>query len=140
MNALELVERIEAAGEQFTVEGADLVILPGDAALPLLAELRLHKQEIILLIQNRTATLAETPIDDLLSGEWLLEQCVFKDRWWGGTGALYLSLARWCADHKRPMPESRRSFVAALQAEGFAVTTDGLVYGLTLREDLEALQ
>jgi hypothetical protein len=38
------------------------------------------------------------------------------------------------------VPASRRVFVTALQAEGFAVTTNGLVYGLVLREDVEAHQ
>jgi hypothetical protein len=51
---------------------------------------------------------------------------------------LHLDLSRWCADHGRPVPESRAAFVAALQTESFAVTTDGLVYGLMLKADLEA--
>lgn len=36
------------------------------------------------------------------------------------------------------MPASRVAFVTALQSEGFQVTSDGLVYGLVLKSDLEA--
>jgi len=79
----------------------------------------------------------EGPIDEGW-GLWLLEHCAFRDRWWGGTGALYLSLARWCASHGRPVPASRRAFVTALQGEGFQPTSDSLVYGLVLKADLEA--
>jgi hypothetical protein len=68
-----------------------------------------------------------------------LEQCTFRDRCFGGVGALYLSLARWCADHGRPVPESRAAFVAALQAEDFQVGSAGLVAGLVLKVDLDAV-
>jgi hypothetical protein len=81
----------------------------------------------------------EGPIDEGW-GLWLLEQCAFRDRWWGGTGALYLSLARWCASHGRSVPASRAAFVTALQGEGFQSTSDGLVYGLVLKADLEAYE
>ncbi|MGB9407993.1 MAG: hypothetical protein WCA89_10680, partial [Terracidiphilus sp.] len=91
--AAELVERIEAAGGRFTVEGEELVVRPGDPAVTFVAELRIHKGEIIDLLQSRTAE----PMEATLPGEWLLEQCAFRDRCFGGTGALYLSLARWCA-------------------------------------------
>ena len=79
----------------------------------------------------------EGPIDGGW-GLWLLEQCAFRDRWWGGTGALYLSFARWCASHGRPVPASRAAFVAAIRGEGFQLTSDGFVYGLALREDVLA--
>jgi hypothetical protein len=136
--AMELIQRIEAAGGRFAVEGEELVIRPGDPAMPLVAELRLHKAEIIDLIRSRSATPAETPEDDLLPGAWLLERCAYRDHCWGGIGALYLDLARWCAEHGRPAPESRQAFRAELQTQGFAVTTDGLVYGLMLAEDWQA--
>jgi hypothetical protein len=50
---------------------------------------------------------------------------------------LHLDLASWCIAHMRPVPASRRAFVAVLQSEGFQVTSDGLVYGLILKADLE---
>lgn len=91
-------------------------------------------------IQNFTDRAPDASDGDPLPGEWLLDRCIFRDRWWGGIGGLHLDLARWCAEHARPVPESRRVFVTALQADGFAVTTNGLVYGLVLREDVEAHQ
>jgi hypothetical protein len=36
------------------------------------------------------------------------------------------------------VPESRRAFTAELQTEGFAVSADGLVYGMMLAEDAKA--
>lgn len=138
---LELVRLVEENGGRIRIDGSDLVISPREAALPVLEELRRYKAEIVALIQSVTgqATDAE-PDGDALPGEWLLDRCIYRDRCWGGIGALYLDASRWCAEHTRPAPESRRAFVAALQAEGFAVTTDGLVYGLMLAEDWEAHQ
>jgi hypothetical protein len=129
--AWELVSFIERKGGRFAIEGDELVIRPGDAAMPVINELRQHKTEIIALLQSRTAN-----PDELLHGEWLLEECVFIDARWGGIGALYLSLAHWSARHGRPLPKSRAAFVTALQAEGFQVTSDGLVYGLVLKSDV----
>jgi hypothetical protein len=136
--AAELIERIEAGGGRFTVEGEELVVRPGDPAVTFVAELRQYKQQILDLLQSRAATPEESPIDEGW-GLWLLEQCTFRDRCFGGVGALYLSLARWCADHGRPVPESRAAFVAALQAEGFQVGSAGLVAGLVLKVDLDAV-
>jgi hypothetical protein len=97
------------------------------------------RQQAKVNAQTKEIPPVEGPIDEGWS-EWLLEQCVFRDRWWGGTGALYLSLARWCASHGRTVPASRRAFVAALQGEGFQPTSDNLVYGLVLKTDLEAYE
>ena len=80
----------------------------------------------------------ESESDSDALGLWMLARCVYRDRCWGGVGALHLDLARWCADHGRPVLASRRPFVAALQEEGFEVTADGFVYGLILAEDWEA--
>jgi hypothetical protein len=138
--AAELVSIIEANGGRFLIEGEELVIRPGDAAMPLVEELRTHKAEIIALLQSRTKQEPDsTPESDAL-GLWMLARCVYRDRCFGGVGALYLDLSRWCADHGQTAPESRRAFAAELQAEGFAVTTDGLVYGLMLGEDWEACE
>jgi hypothetical protein len=135
--ALELIRAVEANGGQLRVDGDYLVIAPEDVAAPVIEELRQHKSEIISLLQGRPDLQTEAPIDDGW-GLWLLEQCAFRDRWWGGTGALFLSLAHWCASHGRPVPASRAVFVATLQGEGFQLTSDGLVYGLVLKADLEA--
>jgi hypothetical protein len=135
---MELVQAVEANGGRFTVEGEWLVVYPTEAGAPLLEELRQHKPEIIALLQSRTEQETGPAPDSDVLGLWMLARCVYRDRCFGGVGALYVDLARWCADHGRPVPASRRAFVTALQAAGFAVTTDGLVYGLMLTEDLEA--
>jgi hypothetical protein len=135
--ALELIRKVEANGGQLRVDGEYLVIAPKRAGEPLVDELRQHKSEIIELLHKRPDTSVGSPQDDGW-GTWLLERCVFRDRWWGGTGALHLDLARWCIAHGRPVPTSRRAFEAVLQSEGFQVTSDGLVYGLILEADLEA--
>jgi len=134
--AEELIRIVESRGGRFTIEGEKLVIEPQSAALPLIDSLRTYKPQIVALLQSRTEA-ESAPESDAL-GLWLLAHCVYCDRCFGGVGALHLDLARWCADHERPVPESRRAFTAQLQAEGFAVTTDGLVYGLMLAEDWEA--
>jgi hypothetical protein len=143
--AVELIQAVKANGGQIRVEGDCLVIAPGEAAAPVMDELRQHKAEIIGLLESGSIQPddpVEGPIDEGW-GEWLLEQCAFRDRWWSGTGALYLSLARWCASHGRPAPASRAAFVTALQGEGFQVRRDGsdvLVVGLVLKADLEAFE
>jgi hypothetical protein len=135
--AWELIQTVERAGGQFVVNGDLLGISPAIAVQTVLEEVRRNKAEIINLLNTRSAT-PDDSVPDGCWGEWLLDNCAHIDDWGSGTGELYLSRARWCADHGRPVPASRRAFVAALQAEGFQVTIDGLVYGLILKVDLEA--
>jgi hypothetical protein len=137
--ALDLILAVEANGGHIRVDGEYLVIAPGDAAKPVMEELRQHKAEIIGLLQNRLDSPVESPPDEGW-GLWLLERCVYRDRWWGGTAALHLDRACWCADHGRPVPDSRKDFVKELNAEGFQITQDDLVYGLILRKDLEVYE
>jgi hypothetical protein len=51
--ALELIRIVEAKGGQLRVEDGWLVIAPGDAAEPVMEELRQHKPEIIELLAQR---------------------------------------------------------------------------------------
>jgi hypothetical protein len=136
--ALEVIKAIEANGGRVTVEGDRLVIVPRRAGIPLLPQLREHKPEIVALLQSRTEQETDCAPESDALGLWMLARCVYRDRCFGGVGALYLDLARWCTEHGRPMPASRRAFAAELQTEGFVLTTEGLVYGLLLAEDLEA--
>ena len=138
--ALELMRIVEARGGRFIMEGSEIFIEPEEAALPLVESLRARKFEIrALLLEGRPEQQADPESDgDSLPGEWMLERLVFRDLCFGGIAALHLDLARWSACHARPVPASRRGFERALQAEGFAVSMDGLVYGLVLREDIEA--
>jgi hypothetical protein len=131
--ASELVSMIEAHGGQFLIDGEELVIRPGELALPVLETIRTHKGEIISLLLSRENQSADGPLDS----QWMLEQCAYRDGWWGGIGSLHLDLARWLTERGKVAPASRRAFVAALQTEGFQVTSDGLVYGLVLKSDVE---
>ena len=137
--AEELIRIVEGRGGHLFIEGEKLVIEPEEAALPLVDSLRTYKPEIVALLQSRTEQETESAPENDALGLWMLERCVYRDRCFGGVGALFLDLARWCADYGQIALESRRAFTAALQAEGFAVTTDGLVYGLMLGEDLETV-
>jgi hypothetical protein len=137
--AEELIRIVESRGGKLTIEGKKLVIEPGEAAWPLIDSLRTFKPQILALLQSRTEQEAESAPENDVIGLWLLEKCVYRARCSGGMGGLHLDFARWCAAQCLTLPESRRSFVAALQAAGFAVTADGLVSGLVLREDVEAV-
>ena len=134
--ALELIHIIEARGGQFLIAGEQLGIQPGDVATPLLEQLRANKAAIIALLRSRTAK-PEQDVDEL--GLWLLDRCCFRDRSWTLIAALHLDHARWCKDHERPVPASRRAFERALQAEGFTVT-DGWCYGLLFKADVLAME
>jgi len=136
--AEELIRIVESRGGRVFIEGEKLVIEPQSAALPLIDSLRAYKPEIIALLQSRTEQETDCAPESDALGLWMLARCVYRDRCFGGVGALYLDLARWCTEHGRPMPASRRAFAAELQTEGFVLTTEGLVYGLLLAEDLEA--
>jgi hypothetical protein len=138
--ASELIAIVESRGGRLTIEGDRLVIEPKEAALPLVESLRAYKPQIVALLQSRPKQETKGAQGTDAFGFWMLARCVYRDRSWGGVGALHLDLARWCAEHGQPAPESRRAFTAELQTEGFAVTTDGLVYGLMLAEDWEAHQ
>ncbi len=137
--ALEVIKAIEANGGRVTVEGDRLVIVPRQAGIPLLPQLREHKPEIVALLQSRIEQEPEPAPESDALGLWMLARCVYRDRCFGGVSALYLDLARWCAEQARPMPASRGAFAAELQTEGFVLTADGFVCGLMLREDLEAV-
>jgi hypothetical protein len=137
--AEQLIWIVEQRGGRLTIEGEKLIIEPQSAALPLIDSLRAHKPQIVALLQSRSEQETESAPEGDALGLWLLGRCVYRDRCAGGVGGLHLDFARWCAAQGLTLPESRCSFVAALQAAGFAVTADGLVSGLVLREDVEAV-
>jgi hypothetical protein len=150
--ALELVWRIEAAGGRFAVEGEELVIRPGDPAMPLVAELRLHKAEIIDLIRSRTATpptaseaMSSDPQDDD-PDEWAADfvawvdaNCVHrpgKDDW---TAVSTLHIA-FCESQiaRDSVPCTRNAFESLLRQLGCRFS-NGMVSGFLLKTDLEAV-
>jgi hypothetical protein len=93
--------------------------------------------------EGRYLELLEGPTPDkipsALNGsmsEWLLARCSFLDHCSGGVSSLHLDYARWCGEHFRENPVSRRDFENELRMQGFDVT-DGMTYGLLLKPDLE---
>ena len=55
MTALDLIQIVEANGGRLRVDGEYLVIAPGEAAAPVMEELRQRKTEIIELLAERPA-------------------------------------------------------------------------------------
>ena len=53
--ALELIRAVEANGGRFRVDGEYLVIAPGEAAAPVMEELRQHKAELLAELARRPA-------------------------------------------------------------------------------------
>jgi hypothetical protein len=53
--ALELIRTVEANGGHLRVDGECLVIAPGEAAAPVIDELRQHKAELIVELARRPA-------------------------------------------------------------------------------------
>ncbi len=53
--ALELIRSVEANGGRFRVDGEYLVIAPGEAAAPVMEELREHKAELMAELARRPA-------------------------------------------------------------------------------------
>jgi hypothetical protein len=53
--ALELIRAVEANGGRFRVDGEYLVIAPGEAASPVMEELRQHKAELLAELAQRPA-------------------------------------------------------------------------------------
>jgi hypothetical protein len=53
--ALELIRAVEANGGRFRIDGEYLVIAPGEAAAPVMEELRRHKAELLAELARRPA-------------------------------------------------------------------------------------
>jgi hypothetical protein len=69
--------------------------------------------------------------------QWMQERCVFRDRAWGGVGALHRDYAIWCDHGCQDVPAGLPTFEKLLREEGFVVTEHRVVYGLLLAEDLD---
>ena len=130
--AADLVMTVGANGGQFLIDGEQLGVHPGDAATPLLEQLRANKAAIIALVQRGTAK----PEHEVHKLElWLLDRCVFRDRSWTPIAVLHLDRLRWRAGPRSARGPSRLVFMDALRAQGFTVTPDGLCSGLLLKKD-----
>lgn len=64
---------------------------------------------------------------------WAFGCCVYRDRHFGGIGALHTDFCQWTNAHES-VPCTRMTFEALLRDQGFFFA-DGLVYGLLLKED-----
>jgi hypothetical protein len=138
--AVELIEQIKANGGRLRVEEGFLVIVPKEAAAPILQDLRRHKAEIISLLEPRT----EPAVDHLNAWRpnfqsWAHERCVTRKQHndCGGIGPLLVDCAEWCFAHGAASP-TRAVFEELLEDAGL-VCINGLVLGLVLREDLDAV-
>jgi hypothetical protein len=75
--------------------------------------------------------------EDALS-QWINQRCYFRDRCWGGVSVLHRDYFHWCTEDVREVPCSLSAFTEWLRSEGFHLNTDGLAYGLVLKQDLVA--
>ncbi len=142
--ALELIETVKAAGGSLRVESGYLVIRPESAALPVLDNLRQHKQEIIRLLEGCPAASSPGseewlgPVRELFV-RWLDASCALRQRAFGGVSALQIAFCEWLAAHGEA-PCCRETFVQLLEELGLLVGEVAgvvLVSGLVLREDFE---
>jgi hypothetical protein len=64
---------------------------------------------------------------------WALDHCVYRDRCFGGIGALHRDFCEWLIAHDE-VPCTRQAFESLMDESGF-FSVDGMVSGLILRED-----
>lgn len=133
--ALEVIKAIEANGGRVTVEGDRLVIVPRQAGIPLLPQLREHKPEIVALLQKRASD-PETWRAGFVA--WALESCALREDFEDSqsVASLLIDFAEWCAAHDA-VPCQRAVFEMLLNEAGFPLK-DGLAVGIVLKVDLEA--
>ena len=67
---------------------------------------------------------------------WVRERCEFLERAWWGIGALHRDYFAWCEQTGKDVPGNLSTFKILIRRSGFAITDDGLVYGLALTADL----
>ena len=138
--ASELIQRVEGNGGQFRVDDGWLVIAPGEAAMPVIEELRKHKAAIIGVLESRNSPPHDPAEWREPFARWLDSVCVRDPRCWGGVGCLHIAFCEW-AVAQNDVPCNRFTFECLLRELGFLldeVAGVGLVSGLTFREDLES--
>jgi hypothetical protein len=69
---------------------------------------------------------------------WALDRCAYRDRCFSGMGALHSDFCEWSIT-RGLVPCQRRVFDVLVDTAGF-LSADGLVHGLLLRADVEALR
>lgn len=68
---------------------------------------------------------------------WALSCCVWRERAFGGIGRLHTHFSEWAACHES-VPCTRQVFEAIIGSQGLFLA-DGLVYGIILTADAEAI-
>lgn len=139
--ALELIQIVESAGGRFMVDGDRLGIVPREAALAVLNELRQHKAEIIGLLESASIPAGATAKWRKPFAKWLDSACVRDPRCSGGVGCLHVAFCEW-AIAQDDVPCKRFTFECLLRESGLSIDEIAgvvLVSGLTFREDSEAV-
>jgi hypothetical protein len=132
--ALELIETVRANGGRLRIERNSLVIAPDTAALPILADLRQHKSEIIQLLRDDPAERRKPFV------RWIDSACALHPRVFGGVSALHRYFCEWELA-QGGVPCTRETFLCLLHELGFLTgEIEGvtLVSGLALRVDAES--
>jgi hypothetical protein len=139
--AFELIRAVEANGGRLRVEDGWLVIAPEDAAASLMEELRLHKAEIIGLLESDCIP-PDAPAEWRKPfAKWLDSACMRHPRCFGGVACLHIAFCEWEAG-RGGVACNRDTFELLLKELGFLmgeVAGVVLVSGLTFREDAEAV-
>jgi hypothetical protein len=78
----EVIQAVEAAGGRFMIDGDRLGILPRRVLQPVSEEVRYNKVEINKLLEERKGMAMATKINVADFFPWLLDRCLFRDRWW----------------------------------------------------------
>lgn len=137
--ALELIEVVRANGGRMRVEGASLVIAPDTAGLPILDELRQHKEEIIRLLEN-SITVDDPDEWRAPWVKWLDSTCRSQTIFSASLKKLHDSYCDW-EIARNGVSCSLATFERLLEECGFLVVCYKgvrLVDGLELKEDIRA--
>lgn len=145
--AAEVVAEVEAHGGRLTVEDGYLVIVPNQAGLPFVGELRQHKAEIISLLREREAErddrLRESFIAWFDSQVWIDARAVAQrlpPRWSTTVNTLFRDCRLWVLDHDQvpPTSEQFRDMLLELCCELRRIGEEEFVLNVALREDMDA--
>jgi hypothetical protein len=138
--AIELVQKITAAGGSIRAEDGLLVVAPRGVVAPFLDELRRRKPELLALLRPSASA---PPVDPDAWREpfarWLDSACVAHPRCFGGLNALHRAYSDWELSHDG-VPPTRDTFVALLVECGFRIVDihgTALLEGLALCEDVD---
>ncbi|UWZ81835.1 hypothetical protein [Occallatibacter riparius] len=132
----ELIKRVAESGAVLIIEGGKLLGRPAERLAPFVAELKLHRAEVIAYL-SRPKTAADEWAEDFT--QWLTERCQVSDRFSTNLASLYRDFNRWCRD-ANDWPCDAPAFAKLLAETGFTIACiygETLVHRLGLAEDVE---